>query len=104
MIFFIFYLLTHRINLERLLKIETIKTIKLSCLLNLSKCYIQLKEYENSIRACDSAIEIDSESVKAYHLRAKVGRVQLIRIKLEKEKKVFFVSKMIFFYFIFTYS
>ena len=53
--------------------IENIKAIKLSCLLNLAKCYIQLKEYENSIKACDSAIDIDSESVKAYHLRAKVG-------------------------------
>ena len=48
--------------------------LKLSCLLNIGRCYSKLTEHSTCIRACDMALLLDSENVKALYLRA-VARV-----------------------------
>ena len=39
--------------------------------LNLSSCYINMKEYKSAICACNEAILIDDKNFKAYFRRAK---------------------------------
>lgn len=49
-----------------------IDKISLSCYLNLALLYQKLKQWSNSILACNYAIDIDDKCIKAYFRRAQV--------------------------------
>ena len=46
------------------------RNLRLSCLLNIARCYQNLLEWPSCITACDFALAIDPESVKALYLRS----------------------------------
>lgn len=46
------------------------KKLRLSCCLNLAACKQKLEKYEEAIKACDVALELDPNSVKALYRRA----------------------------------
>ena len=51
---------------------EAIRQLKISCLLNISLCQLKLKDFPLVIKACNEAIELDSENVKALFRRSQV--------------------------------
>ena len=51
------------------------KELKLSCLLNIGRSYLKLEQWENCIKACESALEVDPQSVKAFYLRSQARTV-----------------------------
>lgn len=67
---------------------ETRTDFCLSLVLNSALCHIRLKKFQNAIKACDRALEMDPTSVKALLRRSKsyegVGRYDLARKDIEK--------------------
>lgn len=51
-------------------ELKTISEFRLSCLLNLSSAYGKVGAWEDAIRACDAALDMDPLSAKAYYRRA----------------------------------
>jgi tetratricopeptide (TPR) repeat protein len=49
---------------------EKVKSLVLSALLNTALCYIKLKEFKHGIHACNHALEINAQSVKALYRRS----------------------------------
>eukprot|EP00960_Hanusia_phi_P049743 759743-Hanusia_phi.AAC.2 len=50
--------------------IEAIRRHKHSCYLNIAACAMKQKNWQNCVRACDAALEIEPQSVKAFYRRA----------------------------------
>ena len=49
---------------------KKILELKLSCLLNIGQCYLQLLEFRTCIQACDMALTINKQNVKALYMRS----------------------------------
>ena len=47
----------------------TINSLKLPVYLNIAACQIKLKQYENAIKNCTKALEIEDKNVKALYRR-----------------------------------
>ncbi|EKX51953.1 hypothetical protein GUITHDRAFT_49725, partial [Guillardia theta CCMP2712] len=50
--------------------IEAISRHKQSCYLNIAACAMKQNNWQNCVRACDAALELDPQSVKAFYRRA----------------------------------
>lgn len=67
-------------------------TLKLAGLLNLALCYMKIKNYEEAMKNCDAAIEIDNANEKAYFRR---GESHLYRHNYEEARADFAQVKVL---------
>jgi tetratricopeptide (TPR) repeat protein len=47
-----------------------IKKLRLSCCLNIAQCKLKLAKFDEAVKACDTALELDPENIKALYRRA----------------------------------
>lgn len=48
-----------------------ITELKLTSYLNIAVCYLKSKDFDTGIAACDEALALDRQNVKAFYLRAR---------------------------------
>ena len=65
---------------------DEIQQTKLTCYLNLSMCYLNLKKYSFAVDNCESALRIDEKNVKAFF---RMGKANYALKKYEDAKKNF---------------
>lgn len=74
------------------IEVEEINEFRLFLILNSAMSHIKLKQYQNGIKACNLALELDPKSTKAYLRRSKcyegIGNYDLARKDLEKVKEL----------------